>query len=273
MGLVPLGIVCKKALRYFVRSSSGLSNQERILDVPLLYSFGALFVASCSIFITWNTSASGSLWPLASLTSLLIGSRLSVVGLTGGIASGKTTAARYIADKHGWVVIDADRVAREVVVVGSSGYQRIVESFGQSVINKTTMELDRQELGRIIFSDPKKKRDLESITHPRIVAVMLSRLIWNRLCGRKAILDVPLMFESRSPILNLFCSEIVLIDVSESTQKRRLSERNPELSTMDVENRISSQTPRNFKQQRADYVLNNDGSVFELYSKLDEYFS
>lgn len=203
----------------------------------------------------------------------LLGMRISTVGLTGGIASGKTTVSRYISDHHGWLVIDADKVAREVVQIGSPGYNRIVSKFGIGVLDKNTKELDRKALGQIVFSDRQQRIALERITHPRILWLMVSRLVWYRLMGKNVLLDVPLMFESRSPLLYFLCNEVLLVDSSIENRRKRLLERNPELTQSDAENRLMSQTSSEYKIQRADYVFYNNATVLELYTELDKYFS
>ena len=270
VSLAPLGIICKKLLRRILPSRFRISNRNRIfLHQRLVVGGGAL--SAISLGYLWVGSS--NYFPfLMGLTSLCLGSYFSVVGLTGGIASGKSTASTYLRDFLNIKVIDADRIARNIVAAGSPGLKKIVDVFGSSIIEPETGELNRKALGLIVFADPEKKRQLESITHPRILRDMILMIIWNRIRGFPVVVDVPLLFESKSPFLYLMCSECILIDVNVNDQKKRLLSRNPELSITDVDNRIASQLPRTEKLKLADYVINNDGTVNDLLRQLDDYF-
>ena len=202
----------------------------------------------------------------------LVGARMSVIGLTGSIASGKSTASKYLRDRLGYEVIDADKIARDVLKRGTSGYNAALRTFGPSIINPITRDIDRMALGSIVFADPSRRRDLEKITHPRIVTRMIWDIFRYRLAGYRVVLDVPLLFESRSPILRFFCYERVVIDVDYETQKRRIRERNPDMPENQIDDRIKAQMPREQKVKLADYVIKNDGTIDELYAKLDCYF-
>jgi dephospho-CoA kinase len=195
--------------------------------------------------------------------------RTSVLGLTGGIATGKSTAVRFLESQQDIHIVDADRVAREVVGRGKYAYRKIVETFGPGITHAETGEINRQALGSIVFSDHAKKRKLESITHPAILLEMVKQIVVNRMLGRRVVIDVPLLFEWKTaPVLYLLCFETLLIDVDEAEQIKRLRRRNPELSGTEIQNRIKSQLPREQKIAIADYVVNNQGSMEELEHQL-----
>jgi dephospho-CoA kinase len=190
----------------------------------------------------------------ATVTGILFGSHISVIGLTGSIASGKSTASSYLVSCLGYEVIDADKIARDVL------------------IDLVTGEIDRGKLGSIVFANPSKRRKLERITHPRIVFRIICDIVRHRIMGRRVVIDVPLLFESPNPLLRFLCRTRVLIDVDYETQKRRIRIRNPELPDDQIDARIRSQMLREQKLKLADVVIYNDGSLDELYAQLNEYF-
>ena len=206
------------------------------------------------------------------MISFALGFQLSVIGLTGGIGTGKTTCGLYIRDVHGFALIDSDIIARAVVKRGTSGFRAIVSAFGESVVDSITGELDREALGQIIFQDRAKKRILERITHPRIVLEILKRIVVNRLMGKKVVADIPLLFDSSaSPILYYMCSDCLLVDAEPNEQISRVRLRNPNLTETDITNRINSQLPRRDKLKFADYVLLNNSqcSISQLHAQID----
>ena len=268
--LVPLGFILRQGFSSYLPFRPALYNPKRHHQHWLFTLSIAVTVAG----LMYTVRSTPTIWPsLVALSCFLMGIRLSVVGITGSIASGKSTASKYISDRHGVVLIDADVVARQVVEKGSPGLQKIIKHFGESVIDVQTGELDRKALGSIIFSDIQKKKALERITHPAILKSMLKSIILNRILGRTVVIDVPLLFESRAPILYYMCHETLLVDASPDIQRERLVKRDPELSLLDIENRIKSQMPREQKLQFADYVIDNNGDVISLYRQLDQYFS
>ena len=207
-----------------------------------------------------------------SLLGFLAGIRVSVIGITGSIASGKSTATEFLRRELGYIVVDADKIAREVLERGTSGYKAVVETFGVSIIDPITGEINRQALGGIVFTDPSRRKVLEGITHPRIVFRIVCDVIRFRLSGRRVVLDVPLLFESRSPFLRFLCNERFLIDVDPQTQRTRLRNRNPDMPEKQIDDRIKSQMPRNEKLRLADYVIENNGTIDDFHSSLFSYF-
>jgi dephospho-CoA kinase len=185
-----------------------------------------------------------------------------VVGLTGGIGSGKSTVARLLADK-GAVVIDADRLAREVVEPGTEAYRRVVERFGPGVVTPDGT-LDRPALARIVFADPEARRDLERITHPAIGARMAERMA--ELSGTDAVvvLDVPLLVESgRTDVAG-----VIVVDCPEEVAVERLVAQRG-MDPVDARRRMAAQASREERLARADFVIDNSGSPEELRAQVE----
>lgn len=175
-----------------------------------------------------------------------------VVGLTGGVATGKTTVAKMFK-QCGAAVIDADQLAHDVVKPGKAAWRAIVKLFGKTVINQDR-SLDRQALGNIIFHNPNKRRQLERIIHPR-VAREQQRLVRRIAKGKPhavIIYEVPLLFEvGVDKRINI----TIVVTADRDTQIARLTKRNG-FSRAEAIRRIRSQMPLAKKIQRADHVLN-----------------
>jgi dephospho-CoA kinase len=174
-----------------------------------------------------------------------------LVGLTGGVATGKSTVAKMFK-QCGAAVVNADLLARQVVEPGKPAWRAIVKLFGKTVLNQDR-SLDRQALGSIVFHNPKKRRQLERIIHPR-VAREQQRLV-HRIVKRKpravVIYEVPLLFEAG---VDKRVDKIIVVTVDRNTQIARLNKRNG-LSRAEALRRIRSQMPLASKIQQADYVL------------------
>lgn len=188
-----------------------------------------------------------------------------VVGLTGGIGSGKSTVARMLAAR-GAVVIDADAIAREVVEPGTDGFKEIVEVFGRQVVAPDGT-LDRAALGAIVFGDTEKRRVLESITHPRIGQQIARRLAKLADSGAVVVLDVPLLVESGTQTASL-AQTVVVVASSVETQLAHLAAKG--MSESDARARIAAQAPLEDKLAIADHVVWNDGTLDELEARVDE---
>lgn len=184
------------------------------------------------------------------------------IGLTGGIASGKSSVGRWLAQR-GIPVLDADQVARQVLESGSEATQQVIAHFGDRVRAKgATGEeacLDRAALGRIVFSDPKERRWLEQLVHPRVrdhFHVELLRLQQEAI----VVLMIPLLFEAG---LDGLCSEVWLADCDPAQQLQRLIGRDG-LSEAEARLRIAAQWPLERKRGLADLVLDNRGTPEQL---------
>ncbi|NXC41314.1 DCAKD protein, partial [Penelope pileata] len=182
-------------------------------------------------------------------------STMFLVGLSGGIASGKSTVVAMLREL-GCAVIDADVIAREVVQPRRKAYQQIVQHFGTEILLESG-EINRQALGNIIFSQPEKRRLLNAITHPEIQKEMLKQVLKYFVLGyRYVILDIPLLFETRR--LTRFMKHTVLVYCDPQTQLARLMQRDG-LARAEAEARVASQLPLGEKRRLATHVLDNNG--------------
>jgi len=189
-----------------------------------------------------------------------MGRRL-LIGLTGGIASGKSTVAQRFMDL-GVPVIDADVAAREVVAPGKPGLQQVIDRFGSRVVGENG-ELERRALREIIFSDPDARRDLEAILHPLIRAEMDRRAAVA--VGPYIVMAIPLLIEggSRDRV-----DRILVVDVDEAVQLQRVMARD-HCSAEQAQAILASQAPRTARLAAADDVLPNGGTVTELRQAVD----
>ncbi|WP_066063588.1 dephospho-CoA kinase [Neobacillus soli] len=179
-----------------------------------------------------------------------------VIGLTGGIASGKSTVSTMFKE---WniTVIDADIEARLAVMQGETAYVKIIAEFGQEILLEDE-EIDRQKLGSIIFHQEDKRQLLNEIVHPEVRKRMLSQIeVAKQNKDELVVLDIPLLFESK---LTYMVDKTILVYVDKDVQLQRLMERN-NLSVDDAEARIRSQMPLAEKIKLADSVIDNNGLV------------
>ncbi len=179
-----------------------------------------------------------------------------VIGLTGGIASGKSLVSSFLREL-GAVVIDADLIAREVVAPGQPALAMIVEAFGPGIL-RPDGSLDRKALGALVFADPDLRKKLEEITHPFIIARIkeeLARLAESCPDG-VVVLDAPLLFEAG---LEGLVDEVWVVYVDAATQLARLMSRDG-LTRAEAEQRLAAQIPLAEKARRADRVIDNSGT-------------
>ncbi|MGX1263466.1 dephospho-CoA kinase [Rossellomorea marisflavi] len=188
----------------------------------------------------------------------------NIIGLTGGIASGKSTVSAFLKEK-GYTIIDADLAARMVVEVGQPAYLAIVEAFGKGILQENG-QIDRAALGAIIFNDPTKRNLLNGIVHPAVRSMMLSHKDEAIENGKQTIImDIPLLFESD---LTWMVDRTIVVTVEEEVQLNRLMKRN-ELSEEEAASRISSQLPLREKAEKADAVIDNNGAVEDTLKQVE----
>lgn len=185
-----------------------------------------------------------------------------IIGLTGGIATGKSTAADYMTQHHGVPVLDADVYAREAVEPGSLILGAIADRYGGSILQPNG-SLNRSQLGEIIFNDPAEKRWLEQQIHPYVRQRFAEAMA--ELDAPVVVQAIPLLFEAD---LTDQVSETWVVSCSEAQQRQRLMDRNG-LSLEQAQARITSQMPLNEKADRADRVLDNSGDRLYLYRQID----
>ncbi len=184
-----------------------------------------------------------------------------ILGVTGNIASGKSTVTAMLAER-GTIVIDSDLVYRELVTPGKPLLAAIADRFGSDVI-AADGSLDRAALGAIVFSDPAALATLDQITHPAVIAEVNRRMALVE--HGVVVLDAVKLFESGSADR---CDAVWLVVADPEIQVRRLMIRN-RLTSMDARRRVAAQTPLETKLQRANLVIDNSGSLDELRKQVD----
>jgi dephospho-CoA kinase len=184
---------------------------------------------------------------------------VKLVGLTGGIASGKSTVAK-IFQRLGAAIVNADDLAREVVLPGREAWKEIVASFGAEIL-QTDQNLDRQKLRTLIFNQPEARKRLESIIHPRVRALAEERIRQYGAAGYPVVIyEVPLLFEGK---LQEWLRPVILVACNVETQTARLQQRD-HLTRADAEKHIAAQMSLAEKRRLADYVIENNGSLADL---------
>ncbi|WP_019534595.1 dephospho-CoA kinase [Paenibacillus ginsengihumi] len=187
------------------------------------------------------------------------------IGLTGGIATGKSTVASMLQRK-GAPLVDADVIAREVVEPGSPVLGRVAERFGSDIL-LADGSLNRKKLGAIVFADPTQRKALESLLHPPIRALMKERmaLLERQYPDKPVIVDVPLLYESG---LEAMFDAVMVVYVPAELQRERLKQRDG-LTEEQAEQRLAAQLPIEEKRRRADFVIDNAGTLEETQRQID----
>lgn len=190
-----------------------------------------------------------------------------VVGLTGGISSGKSTVTSWFLEK-GIIVLDADQIVRQLQKPGSSLLNELAHEFGPSVLNEKG-ELVREVLGSIIFQDEVAKEKLNKMIHPLVKQKLIEGIEKAKVVGEQlVILDIPLLFESGFESL---VDETLVVYVSHENQVKRLMKRD-KIDESYALAKINSQMLLEEKRQRADYVLDNNDSMRELRTQFEQMF-
>ncbi|MEY8416351.1 dephospho-CoA kinase [Tissierella praeacuta] len=199
----------------------------------------------------------------------MIQNNCRLVGLTGGISTGKSTVSKIIMEK-GYTVIDADKIAREVVEFNKPAYLQIVEEFGDGILlyDKT---IDRKALGKIIFSSKEDRERLNNITHSYIFEAIKLKI--NQLCLNRTIifLDIPLLFEQYElwAKYNIIFDEIWLVYLDKDTQIERLMKRDGILKEEALK-KIGSQMDINYKKTKSSNIIDNSGDIEYLKEQIDK---
>lgn len=194
---------------------------------------------------------------------------MALIAITGGIGSGKSTVSRMLIER-GYPLIDTDQIAREIVRPGEKAYQKLVDTFGDGILDDQ-LELDRKKLALIIFGDESKRKLCNSIMHPIIRTEVLKKVFFALLYGEKLIfIDVPLLYESKS--LLPFVQKVIVVSCDREQQIERVIKRN-QFSAEEVESRVNAQMDLKRKCEMADYVIDNSGEPHRLAGNLDETLS
>ena len=186
-----------------------------------------------------------------------------LVGLTGGIGSGKSTVARML-EERGAVVFDADLLAREAVEPGTPGHAAVIERFGADVLAPGG-ELDREALASIVFADPSARRDLEQIVHPEVRRLFAEGSEAYHDTDRIVVFSAPLLVESG---MHTAFEILVVVSATVATQVERLM-RQRGMSEAAIRARIDAQAPLEDKAAVADFLVDNEGTLAELESQVE----
>lgn len=247
------------------------------------------------------------------LSGVIVGTVLQPVGLTGGIATGKSTVSKLFSESDivngcdpgdtEFIIIDVDGIAHDILLPeifgADSVYHRLIDEFGEEILSTEEKDItqaseesriqrnppiDRRKLGDIVFRDSQKRRKLNSITHPKIIKIMIQQIIIEGLNftwfsrskykqqspnkkRRVVCVDIPLLFEGGIPMRILF-GTVVVVACSSKLQLQRLQKRNTDLSLEQCKQRIASQIPIEEKARRANVVIQNNGDFDELKSEV-----
>ncbi len=186
-----------------------------------------------------------------------------ILGLTGGIASGKSTVSAYLA-QNGALIIDADLIARQVVAKRSSGLKQIVAKFGGEILTASG-ELDRKKLGKLVFSNKELLKALTDITGPLIRTEILREIEAAKKAQVKlVVLDIPLLFETGYQTL---CDKVMVVTIPSKLQLERVMKRD-NLSAAEARKRIANQLPASKRNELADVLIDNSKSVAETYQQV-----
>ena len=193
------------------------------------------------------------------------GDIMLVIGLTGGIASGKSTISDMLREL-GAAVIDADIVSRDVVSQGSNAYNRIIESFGDDILLEDG-EINRKQLGNIVFSDEEKLKLLNEITHPEIIENVNAMIdVFKKQQKKVVVVDAAILIEMG---LNKHVDCVWLVLANRNTQLKRVMERD-QLSSEDAWNRINAQMSNEERLQYADATIDTTHPVDEVRDRVKE---
>ncbi|HYF83984.1 MAG TPA: dephospho-CoA kinase [Clostridia bacterium] len=190
---------------------------------------------------------------------------MMVIGLTGGIASGKSTVSAKLKEL-GAAIIDVDILARGVVSKGEIAYNRIVQCFGENILLPSG-EINRKRLGSVVFSDKEKLALLNSITHPEIISRVKAEIQELKVAGNKVIVvDAAILIEMG---LHKYVDSVWVVIVEKETQIKRLIERD-KFDYKDSENRIKSQFTNEVRKKYADVIIDNNKPIEEVGKKLED---
>lgn len=187
---------------------------------------------------------------------------LLIIGLTGNIATGKSTILAYLADK-GAYIIDADKLAHAVIEPGGPAYQPVIDEFGRGILHPDGT-VDRKALGAIVFADPVLLHKLEQIIHPLVFARIVELV--SRAPSNVIILEAVKLLEA-GPMVSQ-CDEVWVVTTRPDVQLRRLIEQRG-MDAETAQQRMRMQSPQAAKVNQADRVIDNSGSLENLYSQLD----
>lgn len=287
---LPLGVVVAAATERFCRSSHQSKWRNIGVKFGLAYVLVHFSIGGVTAISSYSTSLIGyiclSLRALLLVSGVVVGTAFQPVGLTGGIATGKSTVSSLLSsqgDETDFIIIDIDGIAHDILLPEKLGhdsvYHQLVKEFGTGILEYTDGTtahplIDRRKLGDIVFRDRQKRKKLNSITHPKIIKIMLKRLLFeglnlNRNAKQRRVVcaDIPLLFEGGLPMRMLF-GTIIVVACNPELQLERLHKRNSDLTMEQCRQRIASQIPVEEKARKAHKVILNDGDMKQLKSQV-----
>lgn len=190
-----------------------------------------------------------------------------ILGLTGGIATGKSTVVE-IFKEEGFPIVDADIIAREIVEPGTPGLQAVVDAFGSELLFADG-SLNRKKLGKIIFSDKQKRERLNQVLSPFLREAILSDIARKKNLSSLVIVDIPLLYEGG---YDAVVDQVAVVYIPEELQLSRLMKRD-DLSALEAEQRINSQMPIEEKKNRADIIFDNQKTTEETKKQVKKWLS
>ncbi|MBU0951395.1 MAG: dephospho-CoA kinase [Elusimicrobia bacterium] len=185
-----------------------------------------------------------------------------IFGLTGGIASGKSTVLNQFAHL-GAKIIESDRIAHDIYAKGKPVYKKIIKQFGREVLN-AEKNIDRRKLGKIVFSNQSQRKKLEKITHPEIIAEIKNQINRFKRSNKVIMVDAPLLFEAK---LQKMFDKIIVVWIPEKVQIQRLIKRD-KITKAEAQKRLSAQISLDKKKKIGDYVIDNSGSPAATAAKI-----
>jgi dephospho-CoA kinase len=189
---------------------------------------------------------------------------VKLIGLTGGIASGKSTVSAILR-RLGAQVIDADALAREIVEPHQPAWIEIVNTFGKEIL-QADQTLDRKKLRKLVFDEPKARKRLEAITHPKIRQLAQRKIADSAATGAPLVVyEAPLLFETG---IHLWLRPVILVACDTAAQKRRLRQRD-NLSAAEIGQHLGAQMSLEEKRKLADYVIDNNGTLEDLENTVE----
>lgn len=190
---------------------------------------------------------------------------IAVIGLTGQSGAGKTTVCA-VFEQNGFAIINADKIAREIMEVGKPCLSEVTECFGNDIL-KNDGSLNRQKLADIVFSDSEKLKQLNAISYPYITSEILKMINkYNNECKQYVLLDAPTLFESRA---DDFCDLIISVTAPENLRIERIAQRDG-LNYEQIKERFSSQHTEEFFINHSDFIIKNSKSIGEVKEKAKE---
>jgi dephospho-CoA kinase len=186
---------------------------------------------------------------------------VKLIGLTGGIASGKSSVSAILR-RLGAQIIDADALAREIVEPHQPAWNEIVNTFGNEIL-QSDQTLNRKKLRKLVFDEPNARKQLEAITHPKIRRLAQEKIAESVATGASLVVyEAPLLFETG---IHLWLRPVILVACDTATQKRRLQKRD-NLTEAEIEQHLGAQMSLEEKRKLADYVIENNGTLEKLES-------